>query len=134
MCPNTEYFLVRISRHSDCISPCSVRMRGNTDQKILRIWALFTLYSFSLFQKTQNSEFNFRPTEFFNPHVSSSCWQRTGSLFLRKKNIAMLTIQTMNQMLPMPSLFWFVLVKSKDFVFVLGKRLDNRHGANEESK
>ena len=85
MCPNTEYFLVRISPHSDCISPCSVRMQGNTDQKILRIWALFTLYSFSLFQKTQNSEFNFRPTEFFDPHVSSSCWQRTGSLFLRKK-------------------------------------------------
>ena len=37
-CPNTEYFLVRIFPHSDY----SVRMRENTDQKILRIWPLFT--------------------------------------------------------------------------------------------
>ena len=47
-CPNTEFFLVRISRHSDwrrgdpSIYPYSVRMRENTDQKKLRIWTLFT--------------------------------------------------------------------------------------------
>ena len=32
---NTEFFLVRIFQHSD-------RIRENTDQKKLRIWALFT--------------------------------------------------------------------------------------------
>ena len=43
-CPNTEFFLVRIFSHSDwiCISPYSVHMRENTDQKELRIWPLFT--------------------------------------------------------------------------------------------
>ena len=34
-CPNTELFLVRIS-------PYSVRMRENTDQKQVRIWTLLT--------------------------------------------------------------------------------------------
>ena len=38
MCPSTELFLVRIIR----ISPYSVRMWENTDQKKLRIWTLFT--------------------------------------------------------------------------------------------
>ena len=43
--PNTDFFLVRIFMHSDwiqSISPYSVRMRENTDQKKLRIWTLFT--------------------------------------------------------------------------------------------
>ena len=39
-CPNTEFFLVLIFPHS--ISPYSVRMRENTDQKKLCIWTLFT--------------------------------------------------------------------------------------------
>ena len=46
-CPNTELFLVRIFPHSDWIerdiSPYSVRMRENTDQKKLRIWTFFTM-------------------------------------------------------------------------------------------
>ena len=45
-CPSTEFFLVRVfprSRISHIrISPYSVRMRENTDQKKLRIWTLFT--------------------------------------------------------------------------------------------
>ena len=50
-CSNTDVFLVRIFRHSNwvpvwisglSISPYSVRMRENTDQKRLRIWTLFT--------------------------------------------------------------------------------------------
>ena len=41
--PNTEFFLARIFLHSQIsISPYAVRMRENTDQKKLRIWALFT--------------------------------------------------------------------------------------------
>ena len=45
---NTEFFLVRIFPHSDwiqeirSISPYSVRMRENTNQKKLRIWTHFT--------------------------------------------------------------------------------------------
>ena len=44
-CPNTELFLVRIFPHSDWIlriSPYSVQMLENTDQKKLCIWTLFT--------------------------------------------------------------------------------------------
>ena len=47
-CPNTEFFLIRISRiwteYDDLLRkpPYSVRMRKNTDQKKLRIWTLFT--------------------------------------------------------------------------------------------
>ena len=47
-CPNTEFFLVRICPYLDWmrivlrISPYSVRMRENTNQKKLRIWTLFT--------------------------------------------------------------------------------------------
>ena len=51
-CPNTEVFLVRIFPHSDWIlriSPYSVRLWENTDQKNLRIWALFTQCRFGLF-------------------------------------------------------------------------------------
>ena len=46
-CPNTEFFLVRISRirteygEIRSISPYSVQMRENTDQKKLLIWTLF---------------------------------------------------------------------------------------------
>ena len=36
-----------------CISPYSVRMRENTDQKKLRIWTLFMQWRFNLF-KTNN--------------------------------------------------------------------------------
>ena len=45
-CSNTEFFLVRIFPHSDWIrrdiSPYSVQMRENTDQKKLHIWSVFT--------------------------------------------------------------------------------------------
>ena len=46
--PNAEFFLVLIFPHSDwirrdTISPYSVQMRQNTDQKKLHIWTLFTL-------------------------------------------------------------------------------------------
>ena len=38
-----KFFLARIFLHSQIsISPYSVRMRENTDQKKLRIWTLFT--------------------------------------------------------------------------------------------
>ena len=46
-CPNAEFFLVRISRigieYGEVlrISPYSVRMRENTDQKKFCIWTLF---------------------------------------------------------------------------------------------
>ena len=42
MCPNTEFFLVRIFPHSDWIRRDTkyFRMRENTDQKKLRIWTL----------------------------------------------------------------------------------------------
>ena len=52
MCPNTVFFLVFSGAFSRIqtkygeirsISPYSVRMRENTDQKKLRIWTLFTL-------------------------------------------------------------------------------------------
>ena len=36
-CPNTEFFLVRVFLYS-------VRIQENTDQKILRIWALFVQF------------------------------------------------------------------------------------------
>ena len=51
MCSNTEFFLVRIFPHSDWIrrdskirsvSPYSVWMQENTDQKKLRLWIVFT--------------------------------------------------------------------------------------------
>ena len=48
MCPNTEFFLVHmfciLSKYKEIwnISPYSVWMKENTDQKILRIWTLFT--------------------------------------------------------------------------------------------
>ena len=50
-CPNTEFFLVRIFPHLDwirrrSISPYSVRMRENADQKKLGIWTLFMQYQF----------------------------------------------------------------------------------------
>ena len=43
-CPNTKFFLVRISPHLDWIrrDTYSVWMQENTDQKKLRIWTLFT--------------------------------------------------------------------------------------------
>ena len=42
-CPNTEFFLVCIFPNSDLsISPYSVRMGENKDQKKLRIWTIFT--------------------------------------------------------------------------------------------
>ena len=47
--PNREFFLVRIFLYSEWIrrftqskSPYSVRIHGNTDQKKLGIWTLFT--------------------------------------------------------------------------------------------
>ena len=46
-CPNTEFFLVRISRirteygEIRSISPYSIQMRENTDKKKLLIWTLF---------------------------------------------------------------------------------------------
>ena len=43
-CPNTEFFLVCIFQHSDCILrifPYSVRIREKTDQKKLRILDTF---------------------------------------------------------------------------------------------
>ena len=52
-CPNTEVFLVRIFPHSDWlrrdtpylrISPYSVRMWENMDQKKLCMWTLFTQF------------------------------------------------------------------------------------------
>ena len=48
MCPNAEFFWSVFSRiwieygEIECISPYSVRMRENTDQKKLGIWTLFT--------------------------------------------------------------------------------------------
>ena len=50
--PNTDFFLVRIFMHSDwiqSISPHSVRMRENTDQKKLHIWTLFKQCVFNQF-------------------------------------------------------------------------------------
>ena len=48
-CPNTVFSLVRtfpymdwIRRDTEYLSPSSVRIRENTDQKKLRIWKLFT--------------------------------------------------------------------------------------------
>ena len=43
-CPNTKFFLVRISPHLDWIrrDTYSVWMQENTDQKKLRIWTIFT--------------------------------------------------------------------------------------------
>ena len=48
-CPNTELFLVRIFPHlgwirtrNYSVSPYSAQMWGNTDQKWLRIWTVFT--------------------------------------------------------------------------------------------
>ena len=44
-CPNTECPISRIQAEYGeirSISPCSVRMRENMDQKKLRIWTLFT--------------------------------------------------------------------------------------------
>ena len=44
-CPNTQFFLVRILPYSDWIRRFTgygkIRIRGNTDQKKLRIWTLF---------------------------------------------------------------------------------------------
>ena len=52
-CPNTEFFLARIfrirSEYGEIlrISPYSVRMREDRDQKKLRIWTLFTQCMFN---------------------------------------------------------------------------------------
>ena len=45
-CPNTELFLVHIFLYS-------VRIQENTDQKLLRIWTLFTqcVYHWEIFLK-----------------------------------------------------------------------------------
>ena len=50
-CPNTEFLLACIFPHSDwiqrdTISPYSVRMQENTEQKELRIWTLITKWIF----------------------------------------------------------------------------------------
>ena len=42
-CPNTEFFL-GLNTETYCISPYSVEMRENMDQKNLSIWTLFTQY------------------------------------------------------------------------------------------
>ena len=53
-CRNTEFFLVRIFRiwteYEEIlhISPYSVQMQENMDQKKLRIWTLFTLRTFHI--------------------------------------------------------------------------------------
>ena len=53
MCPNTSFFWSVFSRiwteYGEIlrISPYSVQMRGNTDQKELRIWTLFTQWKTS---------------------------------------------------------------------------------------
>ena len=55
-CPNTEFHLVCIFPHSywirrdTRISPYSVRMRENTDQKKLRIWTLSRSVNFRIDQ------------------------------------------------------------------------------------
>ena len=56
-CPNTEFFLVRIFPQSDwirSISPYSVRMRENTDQKNLCIWTFFMQCVFALLMLFMN--------------------------------------------------------------------------------
>ena len=58
-CPNTEFFLVRIFRirteygEISRISPYSVRMGENTDQKKLRIWTLSRSIMFGSNKRTQ---------------------------------------------------------------------------------
>ena len=52
-CSNTGFFLVCIFPHSDWIrrdkiSPYSVRIRENTDQKKLRMWTLFARWNVEL--------------------------------------------------------------------------------------
>ena len=53
-CPNTEFFLVRVFPLSDwiwrdtSISPYSVQIRENTNQKKLCIWTLFTQWEWNL--------------------------------------------------------------------------------------
>ena len=56
-CPYTEFFLVRIFLYSDWIRrfdsirskpPYSKRMQENLDQKKLRIWTLFTQWTFKI--------------------------------------------------------------------------------------
>ena len=70
MCPNTEFFLMRIFPDSDWIRRNTsylsvfIRMRENTDQKRLRIWTLFTQCSaftvpFSILQTVHPFQTNF---------------------------------------------------------------------------
>ena len=64
------------------------------------------IYSNSISHKTQNFEFKFRPTEFFNPHVFSTLGKKRLSFFEKKnKKKSMLTI-------PRKFMFcWFVCHK-----------------------
>ena len=85
-CPNTEFFLVRIFPYFD-------RIRGNTDQKNLRIWTLFTQWeanSSSVLSGVIGSEagqvrlipnniikFDYKCPKWMNPKIISSLRNRS---------------------------------------------------------
>ena len=95
MCPNTEYFLVRISPHSDCISPCSVRMQGNA-----RKYSVFGHFShfthFRYFKKLKTLNLISAQQNFLILMYPQVVGKEQALCFCGKKNIAMLTIQMMN--------------------------------------
>ena len=85
-CSNTEFFLVRIFPYFD-------RIRGNTDQKNLRIWTLFTQWeasSSSVLSGVIGSEagqvrlipnniikFDYKYPKWMNPKIISSLRNRS---------------------------------------------------------
>ena len=65
-CPNTELFLVRIFLYLDWI-------QKNTDQKLLRIWTLFTQYILQILNSI-NHWFASKPTAWFLHERNTDCY------------------------------------------------------------
>ena len=109
-CPNTEIFLVRIFLYSDWIrrftelSPYSVRIQENTDQKKLPIWILFTQWMMQLFRLSSK-------------YLSSICCQKQQMVLmkrlLRRLLIKILQMQNFKQLMlltyPWPHLFIIII-------------------------
>ena len=85
-CPSPEFFLVRVF-------PYSVRMRENTDQKKLRIWALFMqcsvclLLNHDFIYQSVCIVFDIKFKDFFSKCDQISCFLLIWSHLLKKSSM-----------------------------------------------
>ena len=130
-CPNTEILLVRIFLYSDWIrrftelSPYSVRIQKNTDQKKLPIWILFTQWMMQVFRLSSK-------------YLSSICCQKQQVVLmkrlLRRLLIKILQMQNFKQLMlhtyPWPHLFIIIIWRFGSFLKCISMAPNSTHSGN----